>query len=83
VLAEQLPVSGAGELSSPIGVDDERQLQQGMYEGGDQEGKIASTFNRYADICANWPRTSAVLRGVASAYLREAAQEDERAKARD
>ena len=57
-------------------------FSKGMYEGGDQERKIAEKFNRYADICANWPRTSAVLRGVASAYLREAAQEDERAKAR-
>src|SRR5213080_4773037 len=35
---------------------------KGMYEGGEQERKLAATFNRYADMCASWPRTSAVLR---------------------
>ena len=58
-------------------------FSKGIYEGGDQEREIAAKFNQYADLSAKWPRTSAVLRGVANDYLREAAQEDERAKAQD
>jgi len=56
---------------------------KGIYEGGKQERDIAAVFNRYADACVSWPRTASILRGVAGDYLREAVEEDERARARE
>ena len=56
---------------------------KGMYDGGAQERELAAIYNRYADACARWPRTSAALRNVAGSYLKEAEIEDERAKARE
>ena len=58
-------------------------FSKGMYEGGDQERKLAENFNAYADRCAKWPHTAAVLRSVADSYLRQAVREDEQASARD
>ena len=51
-----------------------------LYEGGKQERELASEFKRYATVCARWPRTAAVLRGVAEDYQRQAEREDERAQ---
>jgi hypothetical protein len=58
-------------------------VTKSLYEGGKQERELASRFERYATTCARWPRTAAVLRGVAQDYLRQAEFEDERARARD
>jgi hypothetical protein len=53
------------------------------HEGGQQERELAAQCERYAEACARWPRTAAVLRGVAKDYRAEAEREDERARARD
>lgn len=58
-------------------------FSKGMYEGGEQERKLAAEYERYATICARWPRTAAALRGVAETYKEQAEREDERAKHRD
>jgi hypothetical protein len=56
---------------------------RGMYDGGAQERELADLYNRYADACSRWPRTSAALRSVANGYLGEAEREDDRARARE
>jgi hypothetical protein len=58
-------------------------FSKGMYEGGEQERELAARYNRYADACARWPRTAAVILSVAEGYLQAAEREDERAKARE
>lgn len=58
-------------------------FSKSLYEGGKQEREFAAQYQHYAEICSKWPRTAAALRSVAEDYLRNAAQEDERAKARD
>ena len=56
---------------------------RGIHDGGEQERELAACYQRYADECRRWPRTSAVLRGMAESYLQDAAREDERAEARE
>lgn len=58
-------------------------VSRALYEGGQQERELAATFDKYAKVCANWPRTAKVLKSVAKDYLRQAQQEDERAQARE
>jgi hypothetical protein len=67
-----------------MGLQNQRGVfSKGLYEGGKQEREFASRFNRYAEICARWPRVATVHRGVAEDYLRQAEREDETARARD
>jgi len=58
-------------------------FSKGVYEGGKQERELAAEYERYADTCARWPRTAAILREVSRGYSRDAEQEDERARMRD
>jgi hypothetical protein len=58
-------------------------VTKNLYEGGEQERELAKKFETYAQISSRWPRTAKVLRSVAKGYLREAKEEDERAKARE
>lgn len=58
-------------------------VTKGHYEGGQQERDLASIFHRYSVHCSKWPRTAAVLRGVAENYEKDAQREDERAAARE
>lgn len=45
--------------------------------GGDQERSLASKYLRFSEAVADqWPRTAAVLRGIADTYRRDAARED-------
>jgi hypothetical protein len=58
-------------------------VSKSLYEGGKQERELEVIFQRYAEICSKWPRTSAALREVAEDYNRQAEVEDERAKVED
>jgi hypothetical protein len=45
--------------------------------GGDKERSLASKYQRFSEAVADrWPRTAAVLRGIADTYRRDAARED-------
>jgi hypothetical protein len=50
-------------------------------DGGIQERQLANMYKRYAaKVQAQWPRTAAVLRGMADGYLRDARREDDQAE---
>lgn len=57
-------------------------FSKALYEGGEQERALADKYERYAEICKDYPRTAKALRAVAKDYLRQAREEDERAKSR-
>jgi hypothetical protein len=50
-------------------------------DGGEQERILAERYQNDArQISDRWPRTAAVLRGLAEGYLRDAAEQDQRAE---
>ena len=56
---------------------------RGMLDGGDQEFELATKYRKQADQFADrWPRTAAVLRGLAEDYEREARRYEEEAERR-
>jgi hypothetical protein len=58
-------------------------FNKAIYEGGDQERKLAELYDRYANICSRWPRIAAVHREMSRGYRADADREDEEARARD
>jgi hypothetical protein len=54
---------------------------RGMYEGGEQERKLAEDFLGYAKKCAAWPRAARVMKSLADDYEHEAKCHDESARA--
>jgi hypothetical protein len=73
------------ELGFNIGVYKSRGvISKSTTEGGIQEKKLAERYSGYADITsARWPRTTAMLRSIASKYERDSKQEDIRAELRE
>ena len=54
---------------------------RGVYEGGDQEAGLAARYRAQArEMDARWPRTAALLRGLAEKYEKEADQENAEAE---
>ena len=54
---------------------------RGVYEGGDQEAGLAARYRAQArEMDAQWPRTAALLRGLAEKYEKEADQENAEAE---
>jgi hypothetical protein len=49
---------------------------RGLYEGGDQERKLAKTAFDDADVCVAWPRTAALLRAIGRTWEEEGKRED-------
>jgi hypothetical protein len=67
------------------GVFTERFNMRGMYskslyEGGLQERALAQKNRHWASLCAQWPRTSAMLSRIAQDWDMQAKQEDDRAR---
>ena len=55
-----------------------------LLEGGAQEWQSADTYDRHARAVADrWPRTAALLRGLADTYRNQAEREDQRARLRE
>jgi hypothetical protein len=79
-------------IESPGSEEIERGIELGVYnrrgwvtrkllEGGEQEREIAKQFGDYASsLAARWPRTAALLRGIAARYERDATREDKTAE---
>ena len=59
-----------------------RSYSKDLYEGGDQERKLAEKFRGFADLCKDWPRTRKILQRISKDYLSQAVREDGRAKGR-
>lgn len=55
---------------------------KGMYDGGDEERRFASQYREWAAACVAWPRTSAMLDGVATSWDMQAEHEDIQAQQR-
>ncbi|WP_424139988.1 hypothetical protein [Roseomonas chloroacetimidivorans] len=55
---------------------------RGLYEGGDQERRLAAESEEWADVCTAWPRTSAMLTAIAATWQEDARREDVRARQR-
>jgi hypothetical protein len=53
-----------------------------IFEGGTQERALADENARWADIAVAWPRTSALLRAIASSWRVDAEREDTEAAQR-
>ena len=53
-----------------------------IFEGGTQERALAEQNTRWADISVLWPRTAALLRAIATSWLRDAQREDTEAAQR-
>lgn len=49
---------------------------RGMFDGGDQERKLAADYRTWAGIVAKWPRTSAMLVRIAESWEHDAERED-------
>lgn len=66
------------ETGMHIGLANARGVtSRGVYDGGEQERRLAADYRRYANLTANdWPRTSKMLRGIAEDYERDARRED-------
>ncbi|TVT38608.1 hypothetical protein FNT36_20735 [Hymenobacter setariae] len=66
------------EKGFEIGVTNSRgSTSRGVYEGGRQERDLVELYAGYAEVIApTWPRTGAILRGLAGYYRRMAAYED-------
>jgi hypothetical protein len=47
-----------------------------VFEGGDQERKLAEENRRYAAIATSWPRTSVLLTAIAKGWERDAERAD-------
>ncbi|MFD0894781.1 hypothetical protein KBB96_04815 [Luteolibacter ambystomatis] len=59
-----------------------RSYSKDLYEGGNQERKLAERFRGFADLCKKWPRTRRILQRVSKDYLSQAVKEDGRARGR-
>jgi hypothetical protein len=55
---------------------------KGIYDGGDEERRFASQYREWAAACVAWPRTSAMLDGIATGWDRQAEHEDIQAQQR-
>jgi hypothetical protein len=53
---------------------------RGVYDGGDQERRLAEKYRQDADAASAWPRTRRILRRLAEDYERDARREDDRAE---
>jgi hypothetical protein len=76
----------AAKVENGLGLrmhDDRGATIRGMFEGGEQELDLAAKYRKQADQFADrWPRTAAVLRGLAGDYEREARHWEEEAERR-
>jgi len=68
-----------------IGIYNKRGIvSKALFEGGEQERRLAEQYRNYADNLANkFPRTSAILKKVAELYENEAKREDKEAEKRN
>jgi hypothetical protein len=55
-------------------------VTKGVYDGGAQEHALADIARGWARMCAAWPRTAALLIGMAEMWEAEEKQEDTRAR---
>jgi hypothetical protein len=51
-----------------------------LYEGGVKERELVEQYRTWAKATAGWPRTSAMLEGIAQSYDHDAEREDIRAQ---
>jgi hypothetical protein len=55
-------------------------FRKAMYEGGGQERSFAQQYRAWAEASTSWPRTYAMLRGIADGWESQAAHADTRAE---
>ncbi len=59
-------------------------VSRGLDDGGKQERELAEKYEKMSDaIKTKWPRTSAMLRGIADSYRHQAKREDVDSELRD
>jgi hypothetical protein len=57
-------------------------FSRGMYDGGVLERELSAQYKRWAEICAHWPRTHALLLSLSHSWEQDAQREDISARQR-